>query len=525
MAIPELSRKAARIFNKYKVPLDIGFDWAIEIEAAKSEEDLSLELQAFLKHPYFIKRRPKPIKQLLLNVGVAACNSTSDSEKIELDDETNQRYLMYKTLPIQAALEVCKDNAELTATINDMALDGNDFVSIQYDEAEQILGISKESPSSTDSHVDSTNWAKKPRIATFSSISKAIDEEERYTFSPWYVPDSLDAHGEWTDRKEVQQAFWKYLSKDNRDIRLQHNTDIVAGEWVEGATWPFEVTVPIKHVEGDTEYTFPAGTPFLGIIWEPWAWELIKKGEIRGLSIGGTAIRADETVLASADNPTGDVAFSKSLGFILPEDFLTATTMSKQVGFITEPTREGLAAELSELLADAVTFRFIAQGFHWNVSGINFQQFHDFFQELYEDAESSIDPIAENIRKLNYDAPFRISDFMCGIAQMEIPETNDPMVMSQILYIANEQVRVCIVKAFALADAIDEQGIANFLAERLDMHSKWQWQLRAIVGDAVADAYEVDISHFGNMLNHNFEAHLNQASPERVEITTDEAIQ
>jgi hypothetical protein len=62
MANPELSRKAARLFNQYKVPLDISFDWAVEIEAAKSEEDLSPLLQAFLKHPYFIKRRPKPIK-------------------------------------------------------------------------------------------------------------------------------------------------------------------------------------------------------------------------------------------------------------------------------------------------------------------------------------------------------------------------------------------------------------------------------------------------------------------------------
>ncbi len=59
MANPELSRKAARLFNEYKVPLSKGFDWAVEIESAKSEKDLSPELQKFLANPYFIKPKEK----------------------------------------------------------------------------------------------------------------------------------------------------------------------------------------------------------------------------------------------------------------------------------------------------------------------------------------------------------------------------------------------------------------------------------------------------------------------------------
>jgi len=64
------------------------------------------------------------------------------------------------------------------------------------------------------------------------------------------------------------------------------------------------------------------------------------------------------------------------------------------------------------------------------------------------------------------------------------------------------------MKAFSLATAMSEQGVANFLADRLDMHSKWQWQLRAIVGDAVADAYEINVSEYGSMLVQNFTDHL-----------------
>lgn len=117
-------------------------------------------------------------------------------------------------------------------------------------------------------------------------------EELRYTYGPWYVPESVDLHKEWATRDTVQQALWKYVDRGDRDIRLQHNTDIVAGRWVELATIPFPVSVPVENEHGVlVKHTYPAGTPFMGVIWEPWAWELVKAGKIRGYSIGGTAQR------------------------------------------------------------------------------------------------------------------------------------------------------------------------------------------------------------------------------------------
>jgi hypothetical protein len=61
MINPELSRKAARLFNEYKVPLDPGIKWAFELEAAESEADLSPELKKFLADPYFINPKPDSI--------------------------------------------------------------------------------------------------------------------------------------------------------------------------------------------------------------------------------------------------------------------------------------------------------------------------------------------------------------------------------------------------------------------------------------------------------------------------------
>jgi len=122
-------------------------------------------------------------------------------------------------------------------------------------------------------------------------VSKATDEK-KFTLGPMYIPNQIDAHNEWTDDSELQQAVWKYVQSGDRRIRLQHNRDVVAGEWVEIMTLPYQTQVPMMKSDGTTQpVNFPQNTVFLGVIWEDWAWDKIKKGEIRGYSIGGRAER------------------------------------------------------------------------------------------------------------------------------------------------------------------------------------------------------------------------------------------
>ena len=48
--------------------------------------------------------------------------------------------------------------------------------------------------------------------------------------------------------------------------------------------------VLVKLLIGGQTYpihSFPAGTTYMGIVWVPWAWEMVKKGKISGLSMGG----------------------------------------------------------------------------------------------------------------------------------------------------------------------------------------------------------------------------------------------
>ena len=122
-------------------------------------------------------------------------------------------------------------------------------------------------------------------------VSKAA--EYRYTLGPAYIPDREDAHGEFADAETLQKAMWDWVRNGDRTIYLQHS-EKPAGEMVEMLTWPFpidaELTVPNQGV---TKHTFPADTPFLGVVWEAWAWDLVKAGELRGYSIGGSAKRVE----------------------------------------------------------------------------------------------------------------------------------------------------------------------------------------------------------------------------------------
>jgi starvation-inducible DNA-binding protein len=149
---------------------------------------------------------------------------------------------------------------------------------------------------------------------------------------------------------------------------------------------------------------------------------------------------------------------------------------------MNKPSGVDLAKKLAHLLADVVSLSFISQGHHWNIKGPNFYQFHEFFAEIYEDTSSAIDPLAENIRKLGFNAPYLLTDFseMTCINQERIDGNAGESINS--LVAANATVIGCYLEAFQMAENCNQPGIADFLAGRHDMHQKWQWQLESTLG-------------------------------------------
>lgn len=138
-----------------------------------------------------------------------------------------------------------------------------------------------------------------------------------------------------------------------------------------------------------------------------------------------------------------------------------------------------LKKSLNTLLADVVTMYFVAHGYHWNVEGQDFSQYHSLFGEVYDDVYGSIDPIAENLRKLGEYAPFNLQNFIDN-RSVTFPTTKkEPQAMARALLRLNEGVLETLNTAFDEATEEKQQGIANFLADRIDHHQKWSWFLTA----------------------------------------------
>ena len=147
-----------------------------------------------------------------------------------------------------------------------------------------------------------------------------------------------------------------------------------------------------------------------------------------------------------------------------------------------------LASALSRLLGDVVTFKFMAHGAHWDVEGPNFPQYHALFGAIYDDADESVDPIAENIRKIGAVPPSSLADFVAVRSLDDYPATTDAIALLSHVADANDALLRVFAVAFDAATAANEQGIANFIAERLDAHEKWRWQLRATLGQPAVTA-------------------------------------
>ena len=139
-----------------------------------------------------------------------------------------------------------------------------------------------------------------------------------------------------------------------------------------------------------------------------------------------------------------------------------------------------LVDQLQELLADVALFYHTAHEFHWNVKGSDFYEYHKLFDEIVSDVYDSIDPIAENIRKLDGYAKYKMSELLklANIQEVNGEQSSTSALTSELIRL-NSVLITTLTKTFDTANKANEQGIANFIAERIDMHQKWNWFLKS----------------------------------------------
>jgi starvation-inducible DNA-binding protein len=144
---------------------------------------------------------------------------------------------------------------------------------------------------------------------------------------------------------------------------------------------------------------------------------------------------------------------------------------------VSEQTEPALIDALYNVTSDAFVFYFKAHSFHWNVTGKDFPQLHDFFGKIYENVFDKIDHLAEHLRALNAAAPMNLASI---IASSKIMENKDPltaMEMVAALEADNNKVLAGLLACAKMAEAADEIGLNDFLTQLYDEHKKLAWML------------------------------------------------
>lgn len=138
-----------------------------------------------------------------------------------------------------------------------------------------------------------------------------------------------------------------------------------------------------------------------------------------------------------------------------------------------------LADNLKTLLGSTFVLYTKTHGFHWNIEGSNFPQYHKFLNKMYDEIYVTIDTIAEYIRTLGSYSPGslgRMLELSIIEEQHKIPRAE--LMLEELLVDCEKMIKL-VTELFDLATQEKAQGIANYLAELQDLYSKKAWMIRA----------------------------------------------
>ena len=140
-----------------------------------------------------------------------------------------------------------------------------------------------------------------------------------------------------------------------------------------------------------------------------------------------------------------------------------------------------LTADLKVVLASSYAYQLKAHMFHWNVEGSDFAQLHEFFGNVYQEVFDSVDQTAELIRQLDAYAPGsfeRFSTLSIVDGQTNVPRAK---LMSKELLEDTNKMLDLTKRVFTVAEEANEQGVADFIASRIDAFGKHAWMLRSFL--------------------------------------------
>jgi starvation-inducible DNA-binding protein len=155
-------------------------------------------------------------------------------------------------------------------------------------------------------------------------------------------------------------------------------------------------------------------------------------------------------------------------------------TKLTNIGLHKEDSKQ-IADKLNELLANYHLYYQNLRGFHWNIKGVNFFQLHAKFEELYNNALTRIDAIAERILTIGqqplhtFSVYLRVSTIK-EAANLSSDKDTIGTTHQNLTAILNLEREI-----MSLAAETGDEGTISLLSEDINENEKTLWMLNAFL--------------------------------------------
>ena len=139
----------------------------------------------------------------------------------------------------------------------------------------------------------------------------------------------------------------------------------------------------------------------------------------------------------------------------------------------------GVIASLKQLLADYQVFYSNLRGVHWNIRGRGFFVLHAKFEELYNDAATKADELAERILTLGDTPENRYSEYLRTARLSEVAGITRPDAAISLVHESYGHLIGAARALMAQAPGAGDEATAALMSDYLKEQEKLVWMLVA----------------------------------------------
>lgn len=155
--------------------------------------------------------------------------------------------------------------------------------------------------------------------------------------------------------------------------------------------------------------------------------------------------------------------------------------MEPDIGISSENSK-GIIDILNKILADEYVLYTKTRNYHWNVTGLQFNDLHKFFEAQYGEIDGIIDEVAERSRSLGGKAVATLTEFVGTSRVKEQSDTYpEAKTMLKNLLDDNEKIIQVLRQDLETCTKLGDAGTSDFLTGLMEQHEKMAWMLRAFL--------------------------------------------